>query len=162
RAAFELPVGLRHDRVGMRPARERVPVRAVGRREDVTVVERLANADRHRLLADRDVQEAGQLAGAETLLDLLLEAPDQEHLAQKRAQALLAQRPFSLDLRHWPEFMLSLVSLVDQWQAVERGLPEGWGNARLRLTAAEEGQCERAAALLGPATPGRQDRKSVV
>ena len=54
--------------------------------------------------------------------------------------------------------MLSLVSLVDQWQAIERGLPEGWGNARLRLTAAEEGQCERAAALLGPATPGRHRR----
>ena len=54
--------------------------------------------------------------------------------------------------------MLSLVSLVDQWQAVERSLPEGWGNARLRLTAAEEGQCERAAALLGPATPGRHRR----
>ena len=54
--------------------------------------------------------------------------------------------------------MLSLVSLVDQWQAVERSLPDGWGNARLRLTAAEEGQCERAAALLGPATPGRHRR----
>ena len=54
--------------------------------------------------------------------------------------------------------MLSLVSLVDQWQAIERDLPEGWGNARLRLTAAEEGQCERAAALLGPATPGRHRR----
>jgi len=54
--------------------------------------------------------------------------------------------------------MLSLVSLVDQWQAVERSLPEGWVSARLRLTAAEEGQCERAAALLGPATPGRHRR----
>jgi len=54
--------------------------------------------------------------------------------------------------------MLSLVGLVDQWQGIERGLPEGWGNARLRLTAAEEGRCERAAALLGPATPGRLGR----
>src|SRR5205814_9499168 len=68
------------------------------------------------------------------------------------------QRPFSLNLRHGPEFMLSLVSLVDQWQAVERSLPEGWGNARLRLTAAEEGRCERAAVLLAPATPGRHRR----
>ena len=50
------------------------------------------------------------------------------------------------------------MSLVDQWQAIERSLPEGWGNARLRLTVAEEGQCERAAALLGPATPGRHGR----
>ena len=54
--------------------------------------------------------------------------------------------------------MLRLVSLVDQWQAIERDLPEGWGDARLRLTVAEEGQCERAAALLGPATPGRHGR----
>ena len=52
-----------------------------------------------------------------------------------------------------------LVSLVDQWQAIERGLPEGWGDARLRLRVAEEGQCERAAALLGPATPGRHGRE---
>jgi hypothetical protein len=54
--------------------------------------------------------------------------------------------------------MLSLVALVDQWRAIQRDLPEGWGNARLRLTAAEEGDCERAAALLGPATPGRHGR----
>jgi hypothetical protein len=54
--------------------------------------------------------------------------------------------------------MLSLVGLVDQWRAIERDLPEGWGDARLRLTVAEEGQCDRAAALLGPATPGRRGR----
>jgi hypothetical protein len=54
--------------------------------------------------------------------------------------------------------MLSLVSLVDQWQAIERSLPKGWGDARLRLTVAEAGQCDRAAALLGPATPGRHGR----
>jgi len=51
------------------------------------------------------------------------------------------------------------VNLVDQWQAIERGLPEGWGDARLRLTVADEGQCERAAALLGPASPGRHGRE---
>jgi hypothetical protein len=50
------------------------------------------------------------------------------------------------------------VSLVDQWRAIERSLPEGWGDARLRLTVAEEGQCERAAALLGPVNPGRRGR----
>jgi hypothetical protein len=54
--------------------------------------------------------------------------------------------------------IFSLVALVDQWRAIQRDLPDGWGNARLRLTAAEEGQCERAAALLGPATPGRHGR----
>jgi hypothetical protein len=54
--------------------------------------------------------------------------------------------------------MLRLVGLVDQWRAIERDLPDGWGDARLRLTAAEEGQCDRAAALLGPAAPGRHGR----
>jgi hypothetical protein len=54
--------------------------------------------------------------------------------------------------------IFSLVALVDQWRAIQRNLPEAWGNARLRLTADEEGQCERAAALLGPATPGRHGR----
>jgi hypothetical protein len=73
----------------MRAARERVPVRAVRRGKDVAVLHRLADADRDPLLADRDVQEAGQLARAEALLDLLLEPPDQEHLAQEVAQPLL-------------------------------------------------------------------------
>jgi hypothetical protein len=54
--------------------------------------------------------------------------------------------------------MLSLVSLVDQWQAIDRGLPEGWGDARLRLTVPDEGDCDRAAALLGPANPGRRGK----
>ena len=46
---------------------------------------------RDRLLPDRDVQEAGQLAGAEALLDLLLEAADHEHLAEELAQALIGE-----------------------------------------------------------------------
>jgi hypothetical protein len=50
------------------------------------------------------------------------------------------------------------VSLVEQWQAIERSLPEGWGNARLRLTIPDEGDCERAAALLGPTNPGRRGK----
>jgi hypothetical protein len=54
--------------------------------------------------------------------------------------------------------ILRLVGLLDQWRAIERDLPEGWGDARLRLTVAEEGQCDRAAVLLGPATPGRRGR----
>jgi hypothetical protein len=58
-----------------------VPVRAVRRGEHVAVVHRPAHADRNRLLADRDVQEPRQLAGAKAFLDFLLEAPDQEHLA---------------------------------------------------------------------------------
>ena len=47
------------------------------------------------------------------------------------------------------------MGLVDQWQAIERSLPEGWDDTRLRLTIAEGSDPERAAALLGPATPGR-------
>jgi hypothetical protein len=50
------------------------------------------------------------------------------------------------------------MSLVGDWQDVERSLPEGWGNARLRLTIPDEGDCDRAAALLGPANPGRRGK----
>jgi hypothetical protein len=52
--------------------------------------------------------------------------------------------------------MLSQMSLVGQWQAIERDLPEGWDEARLRLELGNDGQSERAAALLGPANPGRR------
>ena len=52
--------------------------------------------------------------------------------------------------------MLSLVALVDQWRAIVDGLPEGWGEVRLRLTVEHEGRSARAAALLGPVNPGRR------
>ena len=85
----------------MRPARERVCVRAVRGGEDVAVLHRLADADRDRLLADRDMEEARQLAGAEPLLDLLLDVPDEEHLPEEVAQAFLGERPpLTLDFRH--------------------------------------------------------------
>ncbi len=54
--------------------------------------------------------------------------------------------------------MLSLVALVDQWQAIEQGLPEGWGEARLRLTVRDEAEAARTAGLLGPATPARHGK----
>jgi hypothetical protein len=54
--------------------------------------------------------------------------------------------------------MLSLVSVVDQWQAIERYLPEGWGDARLRLTIPDLGDSDRAAVLLGPVNPGRHGK----
>jgi len=50
------------------------------------------------------------------------------------------------------------MALVDQWQEIERGLPEKWGDARLRLVVEDEGNCDRAAALLGPANPGRRGK----
>jgi hypothetical protein len=54
--------------------------------------------------------------------------------------------------------MLTPVSLVDQWRRIESELPEGWGDARLRLTITNEGDCDRAAALLGPVNPGRRGK----
>ena len=47
------------------------------------------------------------------------------------------------------------MTLVEQWRAIESELPEGWVAARLSLAVADEAQAPRAAALLGPATPGR-------
>ena len=47
------------------------------------------------------------------------------------------------------------MSLASQWTEIERGLPERWGDARLRLTVDDARQCDRAAALLGPAQPYR-------
>jgi len=45
--------------------------------------------------------------------------------------------------------MLRLVSLVEQWREIVRGLPEGWTDARLRLTIEDESVAGRAAAVLG-------------
>ena len=47
------------------------------------------------------------------------------------------------------------MTLVDQWRVTEESLPEGWGSARLRLIVSDRSKAERAAALLGPANPGR-------
>jgi hypothetical protein len=91
-AALALAVHLGHHGVDRRALRDRVRVRAMRRRDDVARLERCADAARHRLLADRDVEEAGQLSRAEALLDLLLEATDHEHLPQQVVQALIVQR----------------------------------------------------------------------
>jgi hypothetical protein len=50
------------------------------------------------------------------------------------------------------------MALVDQWQVIESNLPEGWGDARLRLLVEDDANCDRAAALLGPANPGRRGK----
>ena len=44
--------------------------------------------------------DPGQLTGAKSLLDLLLEPPNEQHLTQELAQPLLGQRTAFLDLRH--------------------------------------------------------------
>jgi hypothetical protein len=53
--------------------------------------------------------------------------------------------------------MLRLVSVVDQWREILSELPEGWTEARLRLTITDESKSDRAAALLAPLNPGRRD-----
>lgn len=54
--------------------------------------------------------------------------------------------------------MLRVVSLAGQWFEIQRDLPDGWGDARLRLTVADAEDCDRAAALLGPLNPGRRGK----
>jgi hypothetical protein len=84
----------------MRALGERVPVRTVCGSDHVALLERAADADGAGFLADRDVQETGELARAEALFDLLLEASNQQHLAEEIPQLLLGNRPLLLDLGH--------------------------------------------------------------
>jgi hypothetical protein len=51
------------------------------------------------------------------------------------------------------------VLLVGDFNRIERELPDDWAEAQLLLTVRDEGRCERAAALLGPATPGRRGNR---
>ena len=51
--------------------------------------------------------------------------------------------------------------LAAQWEELERSLPDGWEEARLQLVV-EDGDPDRAAALLGPANPGRRRDAIVV
>jgi hypothetical protein len=54
--------------------------------------------------------------------------------------------------------MLRPVTLVAQWHEIESRLPDDWADARLHLVADDETKAARAAALLGPALPGRSGR----
>ncbi|MCP9486594.1 MAG: hypothetical protein MSC30_12080 [Gaiellaceae bacterium MAG52_C11] len=47
------------------------------------------------------------------------------------------------------------MGLVEDWRRIERDLPDGWADARLALEIADRARLDRAAALLGPANPGR-------
>jgi hypothetical protein len=51
------------------------------------------------------------------------------------------------------------VLLVADFNRIERDLPDGWAEAELLLTVRDEGRCERASALLGPANPGRRGNR---
>jgi hypothetical protein len=55
--------------------------------------------------------------------------------------------------------MLPAVALLEQWREIEAQLPERWGAARVSLTIEDEGDCDRAAALLGPVNPGRRGKQ---
>jgi hypothetical protein len=48
--------------------------------------------------------------------------------------------------------------LAEQFRRIYHELPDGWQAARLRLTVDDEGDCGRAAALLGPTNPGRHGK----
>jgi hypothetical protein len=50
------------------------------------------------------------------------------------------------------------MGLVEQWNRIESGLDPRWRDARLVLAVDDESRAERAAALLGPASPGRSAR----
>src|SRR5437899_7833738 len=106
----------------MRALRERVTVGAVRRRDHITLLERAADADGARLLADRHVEEARQLTGAEALLDLLLEAPDEQHLPEHIREVALGEGRLCFDLCHGAQFMVRAMGLVDQWNTIETGL----------------------------------------
>jgi hypothetical protein len=49
--------------------------------------------------------------------------------------------------------MLPSMRLVEQWHGIADGLPGGWGEARLKLLALDDGERRRAAQLLGPLNP---------
>ena len=101
-------------------------VGAVGRGDDVFAREGRAHARGDGLLPDRDVQETGELTGAEPLLDLLLEAPDEQHLPEEAAQPLLRYAPspgagLLFDRRHEPAIMLIRLRSLPPF---ERAVPE--------------------------------------
>jgi hypothetical protein len=54
--------------------------------------------------------------------------------------------------------MLRPLRLVDRFNEIERELPADWADATLVLALSDESQSDRAAALLGPANPGRRGK----
>ena len=74
---------LSHERVRRDPAGEGVPVLPVGGDDRVVRREGLHDADGDRFLADIEMQETTNLAGAVHLGALLLEAPDAQHFVQQ-------------------------------------------------------------------------------
>ena len=114
------------------------------------------------LLADRDVQEARQLAGAEPLLDLLLEAPDEQHLAEEVPQALGRDgRPFSSTLPRRRQASVRVNNCVRDGRLPIASTSSSadspaTGSARGSTSPwTQDDDADRAALLLAPASPGR-------
>ena len=51
------------------------------------------------------------------------------------------------------------MGLVERFSELERSLPDNWGDAQLLLMIADDARCDRAAALLAPANPGRTGKR---
>src|SRR5438270_12833856 len=78
---------------------------------------------------------------------------------KKSRNSSLESVPFCSTFATGLEFMLRLVKLVDRFSELERTLPADWGETQLLLTVDDDARCDRAAALLGPANPGRRGRR---
>jgi len=87
-AALQLAVHLRHDHVGADPARQGVPVLAVGGDHGVLGGERLHHTHGNGFFADVQVQETADLGRLVQLGGFFFVAPDQDHLAQHIEQVL--------------------------------------------------------------------------
>ena len=165
-AALLLAVELGHHLVHVRALGDRVPVRAVRRGDHVVRLERRADAGGDRLLADAHVQEAGQLARPEALLHLLLEAADEQHLAEQLAEPLLRERVLRawllLDLRHCGlHYADARMGLVEQWRRIRsRTCPRTGRRPASHSPFRTPRSAQRAAALLGPASPGSHRRRA--
>src|SRR5690606_3713162 len=91
-AAFALAEHLGHHRCGRHAACQRMAVLAVGGEDAVVVAQLRHRAGSDRLLADVQVQEAANAAGAVELGAFLLEAPDAHHLPQQSARVVALGR----------------------------------------------------------------------
>jgi hypothetical protein len=90
-AAFALAVHLGHDGRHAHAPQQRVAVLAVGGHDIVRALESVDDAGGYRLLADVEVQEAADLAGAVELRRFLLHAADAQHVGEQ------PQREFGLE-----------------------------------------------------------------
>ena len=91
-ATFQLAVHFRHDGVGRDAARQSMAMLPISRDDGVFRLQRLHRADRHRLFADIEVDEAANLAGSVKFDALLFETANAQHLAQQKHCMLAVKR----------------------------------------------------------------------